>query len=137
MDRVLARLAEPDAADLLAPPEADLRPVLAEADEVQARLDALALDFADGVLTASQLRVATDRLRTRKSELEALMGQAARSSEFAPLLQVESLEEAWEGMPIDARRRLVSALMTVTLRPAPRGVHGFDPASVLVEWRTA
>ena len=57
---VVGRLSQPDALDLLAD---DTRPdagaLRTEAMALRGRLDALAAEFADGELTASQLRVAT------------------------------------------------------------------------------
>ena len=49
------------------------------------------------------------------------------------------LRDRWEGMPIDARRRVVKAIFELRLRPvvrANRGSHGdlCDPARVLVTW---
>ena len=132
-----ARLAKPDAAALLAPKRKDLTPIIAEADQVRARLDSLATEWADGQLTDSQLRIATDRLRARLGELESKMIQASHGLEFAPMLASKTVEDGWAALDIDARRRLVDALMTVVLMPARQGIHTFDPDSVQIEWKTA
>lgn len=132
---VIARLSRPDAAFLFAPHKEDLGPLTTEAEQVRARLDALAVEFADGALTASQIRTATKRLRDRLGELEAQLARARREVEFAPLLDSQPAKEAWNGLDIDQRRRLVDTLMSVTLLPAPRGRKVFDPASVQIDWK--
>ncbi|MEJ2860538.1 recombinase family protein [Actinomycetospora flava] len=57
-----------------------------EAATLRARLDSLAVEFADGDLTASQLRTATERLRARLAEVEARQAEAGRASVLAPLV---------------------------------------------------
>jgi site-specific DNA recombinase len=134
---VKARLAQPDAAALLAPRREDLTPIIAEAHQVRARLDSLATEWADGQLTDSQLRIATDRLRAKLGELESKMVQSSRGFEFAPMLASKTVDDGWASLDVDERRRLVDALMTVVLMPARQGIHTFDPNSVRIKWKTA
>jgi site-specific DNA recombinase len=133
---VKARLAQPDAIDLLAPKREDLTSVIAEADLVRGKLEALAIDYADDKITSSQRDVATERLRARLGELETKMIQSSEGFEFASILASKSLEDSWAALDIDARRRLVDALMTVTVMPGRQGIHTFDPDSVRIEWKT-
>lgn len=132
---VRARLTRPDAAALFAVDVEDTAPLMSEAEQVRGRLDALALDFADGALTPSQLRTATARLRARLSELEEQLGRAAKRDEFAHVATAQDARVAWEKLDVDQRRRLIDTLMTVTLLPAPRGRKTFDPTTVRIEWR--
>src|SRR3546814_6121614 len=80
---VVARLSRPDARELLTRRDSpDVDQLQVEAVGIRERLNALAVDFADDVLTASQLRAATERPRSRLSAIEA-----TRSEEHTSALQ--------------------------------------------------
>ncbi|ROP40703.1 recombinase family protein [Saccharothrix texasensis] len=129
----VARLSRPDAADLLTtrtgPDVTELRD---EANALRARLDALAVEFADGSLTQSQLRAATERLRTRLKDTESQLADAGRASLLGPLLAAEDVAAAWEALDDHRRRAIVDAIMYVVVFPVGRGRRNFDPDTVLV-----
>lgn len=129
----VARLSRPDAADLLTtrtgPDVAELRD---EANGLRGRLEALAVDFADDVLTASQLRAATERLRTRLRETESQLADAGRASLLGPIIAAENVAKAWEALDDHRRRAIVDAIMYVVVFPVGRGRRNFDPDTVLV-----
>lgn len=82
---VIDRLSRPDAHELLVDHDrADVPALRDEANAFRGRLDALAMEFADGELTASQLRVATDRLRAELAEIEAQIADAGRLDLLGP-----------------------------------------------------
>jgi hypothetical protein len=60
-----------------------LHAVRMEAQAARARLRRARVDYADGVLTSSQMRTATERLRTRIGELERQLAELGRSTSSA------------------------------------------------------
>lgn len=133
---VVARLSRPDAAELLVDQDhPNAEALQTEAIGLRERLDALAIDFADGELTASQLRAATERLRAHLAEVEAALVNSARVDVLGPLVSAENAAEAWGALDIPHRRLVVDALMIVTLYPPGRGSRTFRPETVGIEWK--
>lgn len=133
---VVGRLRRADAVELLidrATP--DLDGLRDQATALRSRLDSLAVDFADGAVTASQLRTATTRARTRLAEVEAQMADAGRVDVLGPLVSAVDVEVVWGSLSAARRRTVVDLLMLVTVMPAGRGRRVFDPETVRIEWR--
>lgn len=134
---IVARLSRADARNLLTdkskPDTAALR---LEASGVRERLDALAVDFADGTLTSSQLRTATQRLRARLQAIESTLADAGRVDVLGALVGAEDVQAVWKGLTLARRRAVIDLLATVIIKPVGRGVRNFDPASVEIDWRT-
>jgi DNA invertase Pin-like site-specific DNA recombinase len=135
---VVERLSRPDAVGLLAD---DTRPDVGamreEAVALRTRLDALAVEFADGALTASQLRAATERLREKLADVEARMADAGRIDVLGPLVTADDVRAAWDGLSDARRRAVVDLLMVVRLHAPGRGARTFNPATVEIRWRGA
>jgi site-specific DNA recombinase len=130
---VVRVLSSPDAAALLVDRDApDAAELNGEAVALRARLDGLAVSWADGALTDSQLRTMTERLRQRLGEVEARMTASTRAPVLAGLAGAADVAARWAALPLDRRRAAVDVLMTVTILPAGRG-RGFDPRSVRVD----
>lgn len=132
----VARLSRPDAGSLLhdeAKP--DIGALRDEAQSIRARLDSLAVEFADGVLTASQIRIATDRLRASLRAVESKMADAGRASVLGPLVNAEDVQAAWDEKSMAIRRGVVDALMTVTIHSPGRGTRTFRPETVQITWK--
>lgn len=136
---VVARLSRPDAAALMVDEEApDAEALREEAQTLRARLDSLAVDFADGSLTAAQIRTATDRLRSKLAVVEAQQASTSRAPVLADLVGAKNVKRVWDGLPFDRKRAVINVLMTVTILPEPvRGARHFNPDLVAVDWRTA
>lgn len=134
---VIARLSQHDARELLV---ADTRPDVEllhdDAVAVRSRLDALAVEFADGELTPSQLRTATERLRTRLAAIESRMAAVSRAPVLVDLIGPGDVAERWATLPLDRQRAVIDVLMSITILPAGRG-RGFDPTTVNIEWKDA
>jgi site-specific DNA recombinase len=132
---IVARLSRPDARDLLTDhTKPDVGAFRDESNGVRARLDALAVDFADGELTASQLRTATTRLRERLVELEAKIADAGRIDILGPLISAENVRAGWDALSIPRQRAIIKTLAKITLYPPGRGTRTFRPESVGIEW---
>jgi site-specific DNA recombinase len=108
---VIDRLSRPDAHELLVDHDrADVPALRDEANAFRGRLDALAMEFADGESTASQLRVATDRLRARLAEIKAQIADAGRLDLLGPpLVTAEECATAWGALSLDRRRAVIKS----------------------------
>ena len=135
-DVVVARLSQPDARQLVHRSGADVAALRTEAVGLRERLDALAVDFADGSLTASQLRTATERLRTRLGDVEAELADSARVDVFGDMIGAKDVRAAWDALSVDRQRLIVDALMEVTLHAPGRGTRTFRPETVDITWRS-
>ncbi|MGH3736610.1 MAG: recombinase family protein [Micromonosporaceae bacterium] len=132
---VLARLAEPDAADLLVPakPEVDVAGLRAEAKAIRNNLNDLAADKAMGLIDRAQLLAGTTAGKARLNEIETQLRDATVDSPLAPLLDAEDIKAAWDALGLAHQRLVVAALVTVRILPGRRG-RGFDPATVAITW---
>lgn len=132
---MVARLSQPDAKELMvAKPATDGRDLALEAVGLRARLDSLAVEFADGDLTASQLRIATERMRSRLVEVEAEMADAGRLDVLGDLVGALDVQAAWDALSIEKKRAVIAVLATIVIYAPGRGRRNFDPATVGVEW---
>lgn len=133
---VVARLSRDDARDLLVDVERpDVDALREEADGIRRRLDEVAAAFAEGDVTAGQLKTATTRLRARLADVEGRMVHVDRAPVLAQLVTADDVAATWDAMPLDRRRSVVALLVDVTLLPGRSGRGPFDPATVRVEWR--
>ena len=136
---VVERLSRPDAAALLIDDDApDAEALRTEAQAVRSRLETLAVEFADGSLTAGQLRTATARLRSRLTNVEAAQAHTSRRPMLGDLVSAADMEAAWNALPFDRKRAVIDTLLTVTIDPEPvRGARRFRPELVRIKWRTS
>lgn len=147
---VIRFLARPDAAALLLPPAPDeqdeVAELAAEAARLQAKLEAITVDFNNDDITRPQMIAMTAAARARLDQVEARMAQRTSRSVLAtiPLGQPEVVE-AWKGYDIDRKRAIVDELMEITFKPGKRGRPpgprgsvrlGFDPAAVEIRWKS-
>jgi DNA invertase Pin-like site-specific DNA recombinase len=133
-----ARLARQDAQELLIDRDApDLDKLSAQATVIRARMDELATEFADGGLTASQLRTASQRLTDKLDAVESKMADASAARVFADIpLGTNRVHHAFTNLDVDRQRAIIDVLLTATVMPV--GNHGrvpFDPERVKIEWR--
>ncbi len=133
---VIGRLARPDAAGLLGPPDECNRLAVAEVAELRARLDTAADDYADGALDREQFHRITERLRPRIDAAQA----RARVIDSSPLLDglvgAGDARKVWDGLPLSRQRGVVDLLLAVRVLRTTPGARVFDPGAVEVTWRT-
>ncbi|OOK79031.1 recombinase family protein [Mycobacterium kansasii] len=135
---VAARLAREDAKQLLIDQEApDLDRLTSEANTLRARIDELAVAFADGDLTAGQVRTATQRLQAKLTAAESRMASASAKLVFTDVpLGTERVHAAFARMDLDRQRAIVNTVLTGTVMPVgKRGRVPFDPERIAIEWR--
>ncbi|GAA2726314.1 recombinase family protein [Actinocorallia aurantiaca] len=133
---VVERLSRLDAVELLAdrgrPDTGTLR---TDAAALRQRIENLALDYADGVLTRSQMKTANERLSGKLAEVESQLADAGRVSVLGPLIGAEDVRAVWDSLGVDRQRLVVDTLMVVRLDPPGRGTRTFRPETVRIEWR--
>ncbi|MFL0424186.1 recombinase family protein [Micrococcus luteus] len=134
-DVMRLRLEGPDAPVLLAGDNTEVVEAQQKREELRARLDRAADDYAEGHIDARQLARISARLRDRLETAEATLA-SARPAGGLPLDLGVPAAQAWDAAPVAARREVIDALMEVTLVPGGRGSR-FDPALHLrIVWRS-
>lgn len=135
---IVERLRRPDAADLLrSAPGVDRNELQGEARGLRAQLTEAAGLYAEGVLTAAQLRTTTERLRERLAAVETRMVDPSQSRALVALVGTPGdVQRAWEALDWKGRREVLDALMTVTVLPVPPGVaRRFSPEFIRIDWK--
>ncbi|WP_211881273.1 recombinase family protein [Pseudarthrobacter albicanus] len=128
---VVGILSNYDARDLLHDDKhPDIDALRAQSIGLRERLDALAVDFADGILTGSQIRTATERLRRNLAEVEAQMADAGRVDKLGPLVSASDVGAAWDALSVSRQRAVLEVLMDVIIYPPGRGTRTFNPDTV-------
>jgi site-specific DNA recombinase len=136
-ERVIARLSRDDARDLLVDDDRpDLDELRAEASALRLRLEQLAEAFADGTLTAGQLKAGTERLRARLADVDARMVHIDRAPVLADLVTADDVRATWHRLPIERQRAVVDILYAVTLLPRGPGRGDVEVESVRMEAKT-
>ncbi|MET7824650.1 recombinase family protein [Streptomyces sp. NPDC005386] len=136
---VVERLSRADAAEIFAGHDQAAAEAIAKAEELRARLDLAADDYAAGILTRSQLHRVTAGLRPQIEAAER------RARDLRPALDMSLLDvagehaaEAWEQLDVAQRRTVLDVLgLRVVILPTMRRGPGFDPETVRVEWTGA
>ncbi|OZD07686.1 recombinase family protein [Rhodococcus sp. 06-156-3C] len=148
---VVERLQQPDFRAAIAPKsvdvDVDVDALTVQRRAVQVRMEQLAGMFADGELTRAQLASGSERCRSQLDELDDQIARAVTDGPFSDLPGPEHIAGVWwgvgedraGGLSLDRRRRILDALMTVTILPvppgrAPGGVY-FRPEGVQIDWK--
>ena len=133
-----ARLSQPDVRDLLAAQHDGPSPaLLADAQRLRTRLDAIGADYDAGLIDGHRYRTATEKVTAELAEVERRIAEASGTSAAAGVLTAPDPAEAFRSASLMRRRAVVDALVEVTLTKAPRGSRTFDPDTVRIEWRAA
>jgi site-specific DNA recombinase len=140
-DVVVGRLARADARTLWETDDSDAAKAAEEAAGLQARLDGLVDDYADGLLDRAGMKRAADRIRP---QLDAARARARATSTAAQdvLEGLTGLEvsQRWETLPIGRKRAVVDLLLDVRIHPVGAGGKGrvpFDPDTIQIDWRAS
>lgn len=134
---VVARLSREDAVRLTQRHTPDTDALHLEAVGLRERLDALAIDYADGKITRSMMATAAERMRNRLEVLEGKLADAGRVDVLGPLVGAEDVRAAWGALSLGQKRAVIEALMEPVIHSVGRGRRNFDPASVEPGWKGA
>jgi site-specific DNA recombinase len=134
---ILERLRRADARNLLVADETpDTEGLRIEADSIRRQLDENASLYAEGVLTAAQLRTTNERQRERLAEVEEQMTDRSRVAALAELLEEDDPAPVWQRLSWAQRRAVVDVLAQVVIQPAGRGkARVFDPTTIEILWK--
>jgi hypothetical protein len=134
-DRVLAvvdaTIPEPE-------PDDPTRPLVAELDQLDARLAELAEDYyVHRRITAGQFHRASAALNDQVASLRArLAASTTRRAVTSTIRTSEDLAAAWAGMDLDQRRAVLDQFVeAVVIHPAVQARGRFDPERLEVLWR--
>lgn len=133
---ILARLALPDAAELLAD-RGNLdkaQDAARRVRELQDRLNDAAEAYASGTITMAQLTTINAAIRPKLEEAQAGAASPSRAKVLGDLVGRDP-GEVWQEISPDQRRAVVALLVGVVIMPTRRGPI-LDPESVKIEWKT-
>jgi DNA invertase Pin-like site-specific DNA recombinase len=129
--RVANALAQPDAWRALMSSSSESAAELREQEAALRSRLVLAADFADGVLTSSQLRTATKRIKRRLADVESQLYGPDGHRYFGDVIDAGDPRAAFHKLPLDRKRELIEAMVTVTIMPIGHGGSKvFDPLMV-------
>jgi DNA invertase Pin-like site-specific DNA recombinase len=135
---IVARLERPDAIDLFSPPAKADRVAALQAEEraLRSRLDGLAEAFAEEAIDAEQLRAGSSRLRKKLAKVTAELAGISRIPDLGEVLTADDISLSWLDLPIDRRRAIIKATMTITVVSPGQGARSFRPAQeVKIRWK--
>src|SRR3954451_25416061 len=119
---VVQRLARPDAAGLFTTGDtADRRVALAEAEQLRARLDHAAEQYAEGSIDGRQLERITARLRPQLAQAKKRLRTVDPAPLLDGLLGVADVAEVWGRLPLSRRRAVVNLLLEITVHRTRQG----------------
>jgi DNA invertase Pin-like site-specific DNA recombinase len=132
---VVERLSRPDAYDLLATPAVDIAALRDHAAALRARQDEAAALFADGDITAPQLKVTTAKIAAQLVDVENAMFSANTSRVFEGVIGAADVRAKFDGLSLDRRRAVINALLSVTIMPGQASRGAFRTDLVPVTWK--
>lgn len=86
-----------------------------EAQTLRERLDGLALAYASGAVTLSQMTAGTEAIRGRLEEVESKLSGVSGLPPFDPVSGIAGLIENWGEAPLPVRRAWVKFVTTITM----------------------
>ncbi|MEV6571831.1 recombinase family protein [Streptomyces sp. NPDC051577] len=139
-DTIIERLTRPDAADLLLPGPSDVNvaALQVESEQIRRRLTDLAALFGSGQIDMQQFTEGSDVARAQLEGVTRQMARAAVKDPLVPLVGAKDVRKVWGAMPLDQKRAVLRALISVSLTPPKRGPMPdggrFDYDAVKFEW---
>jgi DNA invertase Pin-like site-specific DNA recombinase len=136
-DILIARLSQPDALALFDDSSNDdVEKLRVQVAALRAKLNLAADQYSDDVIDAEQFARVSAKIRPQLATLEAQL----RSSSTAPDLldlAIPDIADKWDDVPLMRRRKVISALVDVTVNRVTRHGTGtgFDHEAVRVNWK--
>ncbi|MFE3386332.1 recombinase family protein [Streptomyces anulatus] len=140
-DLLVARLSKPDAVDLLgpAPDGVNVGKLQVESETIRRRLTDLAAMFGSGQISMAQFTEGSDVARAQLDGVTAQLARAAVKDPLVGLVGVKDVQAAWEACELGRQRKVLQALLEVTLRPPRQGRMPdggyFDYDAVETRWK--
>jgi hypothetical protein len=137
---VAAYLMQPQALDLLTDTsieDGEREALRAELEALHTRLDGLAQDYAEGLLDARQVKVASDAIRQKIAAAQRRQQSETQAAVFDGLaLGDPDVVEGLAALTPDRYRALIEAVAVITVMPVGKGRHVFDPRRIRIAWNT-
>jgi hypothetical protein len=105
-----------------------------EAAGLRRRIDDLGVDYAQGLMTGGQVKVATEQMTSRLDEIDGQLAGLGRRHELTDLLATADPGQAFLDGDLDVQRAAIKAMCTVTILPNPRGRWGVVSETVRVDF---
>ena len=132
---VVGRLSREDARSLLVVDNSEnIRELQSEASALRKRSKQIAVEFADGELSASQLRAVNERINQRITDVEGRMVRNSAADLLSPLLDSADVGRAWARLDVARKRAVVGVLMEVRIKTTIKGSR-FQPDDVEIQWK--
>lgn len=141
--RILERLAQPDAEDLLVDQEQpDHEALREEATALRLRKDGAASSYARGLIDDRQLEIISAECDEQLADIERQQAHTSRAPILRPLVEaaaaagedldarMAAVEKVWNGFDLDRHRAVLQVLYTVRIHPGGDGRRAFDPAKI-------
>jgi site-specific DNA recombinase len=131
-----ARLSQPDALEAFRQDtNALMSETHTEAQLLEARLQAIENDYDEGVIDGRRYQVASDKVREQLVEVYGKQAAIVGGNALAEVMGSSAPAEAFTNATLGVRRVIIDSLVTVSLLHTKRGKKGFDPDSVVIEWK--
>ncbi len=108
----------------------DVARLMAREKVLYQKMDQLAVDMADDLLTARQVKVSTDKYRAELDDIANKLEAFTKSSAVNGLVLKK---ETWESLTLDRQRAVVAEVAEFTLHPAGKG-RTFEPQHLTYRW---
>lgn len=127
-------LSRPDVLELLEGSASQQAELLAKAEALRARMAAAAAAFADGVMSAEQVRIINAKLKPQIQAIEAEARKHQVSPHLALVVQTvgEQAQQRWREYTLQQKRAIMEAFGVRVIIDRTRRGPGFDPESVRV-----
>lgn len=133
---VLERLARADGlAELAHVPPPGALSARAEIDQLRARLDAAAEEYASGDMTAQMLSRVESRILAEIADRERRARFAGLPSVVTDVSSAPDPAAVWDGLTLEQQAAVIRSLMGITIAPAARPSRSYDPGRVHIEWK--
>lgn len=122
VEAVVDRLSRDDAADLLVDRQReDLDELQAEADALNAQIQAAEAEYDDGVIDGRRLQARKDRVNEKLAPIKAKLEDANKAEVFEGVIGADDVDAAFDALDLGRKRAIVNALLTVTVYPTKSG----------------
>ncbi|EGD55177.1 recombinase family protein [Gordonia neofelifaecis] len=135
LEVIAERLRQADASELLAPEEADLEPLVAEAERLRSRIAVVDEEYMADLIDARLRRDKVARLQAELTELDGKLASHRTGSALGGVLASPDPAAAFLSSGLMAQRAIIDSLAEVRLHRGVKGRNVFDPESVSVIWR--
>ncbi|WP_181786501.1 hypothetical protein [Streptomyces phytophilus] len=121
---VVERLKRKDAADLIQSPSSDIdvAALQSELAEHRRKLEEIAADYDDDLITKSQMVV---RTRRRRAKMDRVKDQLAEmddgESPLGKVIQADDAKAAWEELTLGEKRIGLRTIFSITVLPVGKG----------------